>query len=256
MEHVGNNSNIISLDTGFKKSDNFVAFKEGVIDGVPIGMGYFAVAFSLGIAARNADINAIQGFIASLFTLASAGQFAVFQLIADHALYWQIALAALVTNLRYMLMGCALSQKIDKNVGIKTRLLLGLSITDEVFGISISRHGKLNPFYSIGAIAFAAPCWAAGTMLGILMGKLLPANIVSALGVALYGMFLAVIVPPAKKDKILAGLILCSFAASYVFNYFSDAIQISGGNIIIILTVVISAIAAVLFPVKEEENNG
>ena len=155
-------------------------------DGIPIGLGYLAVSFSLGIAAKTAGLNAFQSFLASLLCNASAGEYSGFTVIAADSSYFVIALATLVANARYLLMSCALSQRISKNTSIIHRLLLGFFVTDEFFGISISRSGKLNPFYTYGAILIGCPCWAFGSMLGTIAGNLLPLRIVSALSVALF----------------------------------------------------------------------
>lgn len=234
---------------------NSTVLLQGVRDGIPIGLGYFAVAFSLGIAARSAGLTAFQGFIASIFTNASAGEYAVFSLIAAGAPYLEVVLISIVTNIRYLLMSCALSQRLSPDTSLVKRLLLGLCITDEIFGVSIARPGNLNPFYSYGALLFASPCWAAGTALGIIAGNQLPARIVSALSVALFGMFLAVIIPPSRKNKVVAFFVLLSFAASYGSSILPVFASMSSGTRTIILTVAISAIAAALFPVKPEEEN-
>jgi predicted branched-subunit amino acid permease len=126
-------------------------------------------------------------------------------------------------------------------------------ITDEFFGLAISRPGAINPYYSYGAILVAAPCWAAGTAIGVIAGNLLPLRAVSALNVALYGMFLAIIVPPAHKNKVIAGLILICFASSYAASWLPIVSNLSAGTRTIILTVAISAMAAILFPVKQRK---
>lgn len=227
-------------------------FLLGMRDGLPIGLGYFAVAFSLGIAAKDAGLSAFEGFLASLLTNASAGEHAVFNLIRASAPYIEVALITLITNARYLLMGCALSQRFAPDTPLVHRLIVGFDITDEIFGITIAREGKINPYYTYGAMLASIPFWATGTALGIIMGNLLPIRAVSALSVALYGMFLAVIVPPAKKDKVIAALIPICFALSALFAYAPYISQLSEGNRTIILTVVISAAAALLFPIKEE----
>lgn len=224
----------------------------GMRDGLPIGFGYFAVAFSLGIAAKDAGLSAFEGFLASLLTNASAGEHAVFNLIRASAPYIEVALITLITNARYLLMGCALSQRFDVDTPLVHRLVVGFDITDEIFGITIARDGKINPYYTYGAMITSIPFWATGTALGIIMGNLLPIRVVSALSVALYGMFIAIIVPPAKKDKVIAALIPVCFAFSALFAYAPYISQLSEGNRTIILTVAISAAAALLFPVKEE----
>lgn len=176
-------------------------FCEGMRDGVPIALGYFAVSFSLGIAARNAGLTPIQGFFASLFNNASAGEYAAFSLIAAGATYLEVAIITLIANARYLLMSCALAQKFAPGTPFFHRLIIGYDVTDELFGITIARPGYLNPFYTYGAIALAAPAWAMGTALGIIAGNLLPVRVVSALSVALYGMFLAIIIPPRPEEQ-------------------------------------------------------
>lgn len=228
-------------------------FRAGLRDGIPIGLGYFAVAFSLGIAARHAGVSAFQGFLTSFLNNASAGQYAGFTLVAADASYWEMALVTLVTNARYLLMSCALSQRFSPKTPFFHRLLVGFAVTDEIFGISINRAGWIEPRYNYGAMVVAIPCWATGTALGILAGNLLPTQVVSALGVALFGMFLAVIVPPARKNRVVCGLVLGSFALSFIAAEWSLLAALSDGTRTILLTVLISVLAAVLFPIKEEE---
>ena len=225
-------------------------FKLGLKDGIPIGLGYFAVAFSLGIVASNAGMSALQGFITSLLVNASAGESAGFTAIKESVPYIQMILVTIVSNARYILMSFALSQKINPKEKLIHRLLLGFYLTDEFFGLAISQDGYADPKYSYGAIAFAAPCWAIGTALGVIMGNILPIAIVSALSVALYGMFLAIIIPPAKKDKVVALLIVISFISSYILNRFSN---LSTSVITIVLTLFISLLGAIMFPRDENE---
>lgn len=229
------------------------ALVRGMRDGVPIGLGYLAVAFSLGIAARNAGLNAFQGFLVSLLNNASAGEYAGFTTIAADASYLEIAVVTLIANARYLLMSCSLSQKFAPGTPMRHRLLVGYDVTDELFGLAISCDGWLDPYYMYGAILVAAPSWAVGTALGVVVGNLLPARVVSALSVALYGMFLAIIVPPAKENRVVLGCVLSAFAASAAFAFLPVLRDLSSGNRTIILTVVISALAAVLFPRPAEE---
>lgn len=228
--------------------------REGFRDGIPIGLGYLAVSFSLGVAARNAGLSAFQGFLVSLLNNASAGEYAGFTVIAANGAYFEIFLMTLIANARYLLMSCALSQKFSPDTPLIHRIFVGYDVTDEIFGITIARPGMLDPFYSYGAILIAAPAWAGGTALGVIAGNLLPARAVSALSVALFGMFLAVIIPPARKNRVIALFVLISFAASFAATYLPLISQLSGGTRTIILTVLISAIAAILFPVNEEED--
>ena len=217
----------------------------GIRDGIPIGLGYFAVSFSLGIAARKAGLSPFQGFLASLFNNASAGEYAAFTLIAAHAGYLQVAIITLIAN----------AQRFSPDTPFFHRFLIGYDVTDELFGITIARPGWLNPYYTYGAILVAAPAWSIGTALGIIAGNLLPLRAVSALSVALYGMFLAIIIPPARKSRVVAGLVAVSFFLSFIGSYLPGISTLSDGTRTILLTVLISCAGAILFPVKTEEEN-
>ena len=219
---------------------------------MPIALGYLAVAFTLGITAKNAGMTAWQATITSLACNASAGQYAGFTVIAAGGTYIEMAIMELVANLRYLLMSCSLSQKFSPKTGLIHRLAVGYAVTDEIFGVAVSEPGFLNPFYNYGMITVAVPGWALGTFLGVTLGNILPAPVVSALSVGLYGMFIAIIIPPAKKSRILTVLITISMAASFLFSKLPATATISPGIRTIILTVVIAGIAAVFFPVKEE----
>lgn len=224
----------------------------GLREGVPIGLGYFAVGFTLGIAAKNAGINAFQMGLMSFMLHASAGQFAAITVIAGQSGYIAMILTQLVINIRYLLMSAALSQKISPDTSLGKRMLLSYFVTDEIFGISASVKGELNPFYNFGAISLGSPGWLLGTVLGVLVGNILPPSLVSALSVALYGMFLAVVIPASKESKAVAAVVASSMAASLVFDLIPILSGISGSTKIIILTVGIAALAAVIRPVKEE----
>ncbi len=162
-------------------------------------------------------------------------------------------LISLITNARYLLMSCALSQRVPEDLNIFHRMLLSLTITDEIFGITIAQPGMINPFYSYGAYLIAAPSWAAGTSIGIIAGNLLPARLVTALGVALYGMFISTLVPAAKKQRLIAGLIAVCFVVSYLLSICPVIRELSDGTRVIISTIILSSGAAILFPVKNLE---
>lgn len=230
-------------------------YRDGLRDGLPIALGYFAVAFSLGIAARSAGITAFQGFLATALTNASAGGYAAVMLIAANASYLEMAVMTFVVNARYLLMSCALSQKFSPDTSILHRLLVGFEVTDEVFAITVSRKGFVKPFYNYGAMTLTIPGWSLGTAIGIIAGNLLPARVVSALSVALYGMFLAVIIPPARKNRVIAFIIPICFALSYLSQELPFISDISSGTRTIILTVAISAVAAAVFPHDSEDEN-
>ena len=229
-------------------------FRRGLKDGLPIALGYLAVSFSLGIAAKNAGMTAWQTTLMSLTNNTSAGEFAALSVIGAGAPYLEMAVTQLIINLRYLLMSAALSQKLDPGLPLSHRRLVGFEVTDEVFGVSIAVDGRLNPYYTYGMMCMAIPGWALGSCLGVVMGNALPARIVSALSLALYAMFLAIIVPPARKSRVLAGVILVAMAASLACSVLPVLRGISSGMRIIILTVVIAGAAAYFFPIKEDEN--
>ncbi len=234
--------------------DNKFWYKKGLKDGIPIALGYFAVALTLGIAAEKAGLTAFQTFIATGTTLASAGGYAGINVIASMGGYFEMFLTMLIVNARYLLMSCALSQKISPKTSTLHRMAIAFGITDEIFGISSVVSGYLNPFYSYGAMTVAIPGWASGAALGAILGNILPASVMSALGVGIFGMFLAIIIPPAKENKVIMGGIIASFVLSFLFYKLPIiANNISSGMQVIILTVVIALSLAILFPVKEED---
>lgn len=228
-------------------------FLKGMKDGIPIALGYFAVSITLGIAAVNAGMTPGQASLTSMLINASAGEFIGFTLIAQNAGYFEIFIMEAVANARYLLMSCALSQKLDEKESLLKRLLLGFNVTDEIFGISISVPGKLNPFYAYGADVVAIPGWAIGTLVGGVLGAVLPERIVSALSVALYGMFVAIFIPPAKQNKVVLATVIVGSALSFIMAEVAIFSVIPEGMRIILLTVVISLAVAIFFPIKEEQ---
>jgi predicted branched-subunit amino acid permease len=228
-------------------------FKKGIRDGIPIGLGYLAVSFSLGITAKTAGLNPFQGFLSSLLENASAGEYILFTLIGAGASYTEVFVMTLIANARYLLMSCALSQHFSPDTPWYHRIFVGFDLTDELFGIAISRPDYLEPVYMYGAFLMALPAWSTGTALGIIAGNILPADVVSALSVALFGMFIAIIIPPAKRDRIILALIIISFILSFIFNFAPYISSISSGTRTIILTLLIAGGAALLFPVKDED---
>ena len=229
------------------------ALREGLRDGVPIALGYLAVSFSLGIAARKVGLDAEQGFFASLFNNASAGEYAGFAVIGAGGSLLEMAVVMLVANARYLLMSCSMAQRFSPDTPIIHRVLVGFDLTDELFGIAVARPGEVDPYYSYGAMVVALPGWAFGGMAGVIAGSVLPERVVSALSVALFGMFLAIIIPPARKSRVVAGLVLASFATSALFAWAPLLSGLSEGVRTIILTVALSALAAALFPVDEKD---
>lgn len=232
------------------RSDNF---KQGIKDGIPIGLGYFAVSFTFGIMAVSAGLAVWQAVIISLTNLTSAGQFAGLPLIAMGGSCYELALTQLVINMRYCLMSFALSQKLERNIPWLHRFFVAYGVTDEIFGVSISREGRLSPYYSYGAMSVAIPGWTLGTLAGAVSGDILPGFIVSALSVAIYGMFLAVIIPPAKKERPVLLAVIAAMAVSTLFTVTPGLKQVSSGFVIIITTILVAGAAAWLYPIEEKE---
>lgn len=230
------------------------AFAAGVKDGIPICLGYLAVSFTFGIMAKNANLSVWEAVLISATNVTSAGQFAGLSLITAGASYLEMAFTQLIINLRYCLMSCALSQKLSQDTPFFHRFFISYGVTDEIFGVSVSLKDKLHPFYSYGAISVAVPGWVMGTFLGIVSGNILPERVISALSVALYGMFIAIIIPPSRENKVLAGIVAISMAASLIFSIAPVLCQISSGFRIIILTILIAGIAAALFPVTDDSS--
>ena len=200
--------------------------------GVPISLGYLAVSFTLGITAKNAGLSAFQATLTSLLVNASAGQYAAFTMMAAQGGYWEIAILEAVTNARYILMSCALSQKLPAASKLWHRLVIGFNVNDEIFGMAIAEQGKLNPLlfrHDDRCHARLGP----GTFLGTSVGNVLPANVVSALSVGLYGMFLAVIIPPSRKSKVILGVVVVSMAASFALECIPCFASLASGTRII-----------------------
>ncbi|MEE3452922.1 AzlC family ABC transporter permease [Dialister sp.] len=233
-----------------KESMSDSEFIRGVRDGASLAGGYFAVAFSLGIASRGVGMNAIQGFFLSFLNNASAGEYAVVSAISTLSSLLSLALLVLITNARYFLMSCALSQKLAPDTGLFHRLLLSWGITDELFGLAIAKKGYVEPSYLYGAYLSSLSCWALGTSAGVTAGNALPPYLVTALGASIFGMFLAIILPAAKKDRavfltVLSGFILSGFSSEIPFlSSLSEPVRV------ILLTLLISSSAAILKPVK------
>ncbi len=228
-----------------------LTFQKGLRDGIPIGLGYLSVSFTFGMMAVKGGMPALAAILISMTTLTSAGQFAGLDMILASAGYLEIALTQLVINIRYSLMSLSLSQKLDPKLRTLPRLGISFGITDEIFAVASIRDEQVTPRYMVGLLMVPYLGWALGTALGALAGTFLPPMVQSALGIAIYGMFVAIIVPAAKQSfpvflvTAIAVLLSCLFRFVPFFN------QISGGFVIIICSVVAAAIGSICFPKKE-----
>ena len=227
-------------------------WRKGCRDGIPIALGYLAVSFSFGILALQSGLTVGQAVMVSVLNVTSAGQFASLGIISAAGSYVELALSQLIINLRYCLMSASLSQKVDRRAPFIHRFFMAYGVTDEIFALSASAEGPLSPYYTYGQMCVAIPGWALGTLLGTVASNILPDRALSALGVALYAMFCAIIIPPARKSRTLMIVILTAMAASVLFAVVPLLRDISSGTRVIILTLVIAAIAAKLKPVEEE----
>ena len=228
------------------------SFRAGLRDGLPIALGYFPVSFTFGMLAISQGLPAFQAVLISATNLTSAGQFAGLTVIAAGASLLEMALTQLVINLRYFLMSCALSQRLSPDMRFAHRFGIAYGMTDEIFAVSFSRPAPLSPYYSYGLIAAAVPGWGLGTTLGAAAGSILPGVLTNALGIALYGMFIAIVVPPAKENRVVAGVALLSMAVSALFTFAPYLREISSGFRIILVTVLVAGGAAWLFPIEDK----
>ncbi|MBR0173844.1 MAG: AzlC family ABC transporter permease [Lachnospiraceae bacterium] len=221
--------------------------------GVPIGLGYFAVSFAFGIMGVEGGLSVFDTTMISLLNLTSAGQFAGLNVMLAHGSLIELALTQLIINLRYSLMSFSLSQKVEQTAPTLQRMIMAFGITDEIYAVCAAEEGRLSLFFAYGAMALAIPGWTLGTFSGAFLGSVLPERILSALSVALYGMFIAIIIPPAKKRKTVAGVVICAMALSALFAVLPVLKTVSSGFVIIITTLVTAGAFAYFFPVTEEE---
>ena len=229
-------------------------FIKGLSHGIPICLGYFSVAFGFGILAVKSGLQAIDAILISLTNLTSAGQAAGVGIIAAAGSLLEMAITQFVINLRYSLMGLTLSQKLSDKFTTIHRLIASFGITDEIFAVAVSQKDKLVPSYMYGLIMISATGWVGGTALGAVAGLALPASLTAAMGILLYGMFIAIIVPAARKCRKDLIVILIAAAFSAVFRYLLPGV--SFGFAIIISAILAAVIGAVLFPINLAETEG
>ena len=226
-------------------------FVMGMKDGIPIALGYLSVSFGFGILAASLGLSAFVAWIISASNLTSAGQVAGVGVIAAAGTYLEMAATQLVINIRYSLMGLSLSQKLDPSFSLPQKLLVSYGITDEIFAVAHAKEGKLVPQYMYGLVLMGFLGWTFGTLFGAVAGEILPASLTDAMGIMLYGMFLAIILPVARKDRATLAAILIAAVISLLFYYVFTSI--SSGFSIILSAVAAAAIMAAVHPVAEEE---
>ena len=229
------------------------SFSRGLRDGIPICLGYLSVAFAFGIFTVGHGLTIWEAVMISMTNVTSAGQLAAVPIIAGGGSLFELALTQFVINMRYSLMSVSLSQRLSKSVRLLDRFLISFVNTDEVFAVAISKNAPLGRKYLYGLTLTPYLGWSAGTLLGSAAGNILPATVVSALGIAIYGMFIAIIVPPAKKSLPTLLCILSAIALSCAFKFIPVLSKVPSGFAIIICAVAASVLFALVAPVKSEE---
>ena len=232
-----------------KKSD----FKKGIIDGLPICFGYLSVAFAFGIFAVSSGLTSFEALLISMTNVTSAGQLAAVPIMLGGGSLLELAASQFVINLRYSLMSVSISQKLDKSFSLPAKLLTAFVVTDEVFAVSVSKEGELNKKYMFGLILTPFLGWSIGTLLGAVAGNLLPEIVISSLGIAIYGMFIAIVMPAAKENSKTLICVLIAVVLSCLFKYVPVLTKVPVGFTVIICAVVASTAAALLFPISTGE---
>lgn len=227
-------------------------FKTGLRDGIPIALGYLSVSFTFGITAVNMGIPPITAILISLTNVTSAGQVAGIGIIAAHGGFAEMALAQLIINMRYALMSLSLSQKLDAKYSLSHRIITSFCVTDEVFAVASGKSGDIPARYMYGLMTLPYLFWSGGTAVGAFLGAILPDVIKSALGIAIYGMFIAIFIPPSKKSLGVMSVVITAAALSWFIYYLPALDFISSGISIIICTVIAAALGALLFPRGKE----
>lgn len=237
-----------------KSNGNYInSFRKGLKDGIPIALGYLSVSFTFGMAAVSGGLPVSVAVAISMTNLTSAGQFAGLDLIFSAGSLFEMALTQFVINLRYSLMSVSLSQKLHKSVNLLDRLLIAFGNTDEIFAVAMGNPQEVGKKYMCGLILTPYFGWALGTLIGAAASSLLPEIIRSALGIAIYGMFLAIIVPPMKHSRAVTAVIAIAVILSCLFKFVPFLSSVSGGFVIIICAVIAAAVGAVIKPVEESE---
>lgn len=232
---------------------NFKEYRMGVSRGLPVGVGYFSVSFGFGAMAVAQGIKALEATLISVTNLTSAGQFAGLTLIVASATLWEMVLTQLVINSRYALMSLALSQRMGQKIGLLPRLVIAFFNTDEIFALAMARQEPLTVPFLLGLGTLPIIGWSLGTLCGALAGSILPQAIRAALGVMLYGMFIAIVVPPAKEDRRILGAVALALGLSCLFAWMPGLKTVSPGISIVVCTVAAAGILAWRCPIEEEE---
>ena len=228
-------------------------WQSGLRDGFPLAIAYFAVAFAFGIHATNYKLWVFDAFLISLTNLTSSGQFVGVILISKGCTFLEMAITEIVLNIRYLIMSCSVSQKYDADLPLIHRAITACAVTDEMFGLVCCQPGKVSPFYTYGLMTMTIPSWCVGTICGCFSGTLLSPSLKSALGIVIFALYLAIVVPPAKHEKVVRYVCIASIIVGLIFANLPTTKGILPGLRILMVTCIVSSIAALICPVKEDE---
>lgn len=228
-------------------------FLSGIKDGIPICLGYFSVSMAFGLTAVLSGLPIWSAILMSLSNITSAGQFAGTNILIENGTFVELAITTLIINIRYFLMSLSVSQKVDTKITLMERLAISFGITDEIFAVSMQRNKTLSTQYMVGLILTPVLGWTAGTAVGAVASQFMPVILTNSMRIALYGMFIAIIITPARHNKSIFWVIIFAITASLFFNYLPPLSDISEGWSIIIITIIVSAIAATFFPVNTDK---
>lgn len=238
------------------KNNNYInSFSKGFRDGMPIALGYLSVSFTFGMMAVSGGLPALDAVLISMTNLTSAGQFAGLDLIFAGGTFFEMALTQLIINLRYALMSVSLSQKFNKSINLLDRFIIAFGNTDEIFAVASGQKGEVGKKYMYGLILSPYIGWALGTLIGAAASSILPGSIRSALGIAIYGMFLAIFIPPMKHNRAVAIVVITAAVMSIAFKYIPYLNTVSSGFVIIICAVTAAAVGAVIRPIENNDSS-
>ncbi len=228
----------------------------GFRDGIPIGLGYLATSFAFGILSTSLGLTVLEAVLISMLNLTSAGQLAAAPIIAEGGRLFELALTQLIINMRYSLMSISLSMQLDKNIGIRQRFLLAFTLTDEIYAVSVGKRQPLGMRYMLSLLVLPYLGWTLGTLFGAIAGNILPPVAVSALGVSMYAMFIAIVTPAAKTSRSVLAVVAISVALSCLFFYLPALSSVPDGFVIIICAVAASVIMSIIAPIPDEDDEG
>ena len=235
-----------------QKSLSPYRFREGLRDGLPIGLGYLSVSFGFGITAVCEGLRVLEALLISMTNLTSAGQVAGVTVIIAAGTLIEMVLTQLIINLRYSLMGITLTQRLDLRCNVRHRLLMSFGMTDEIFAVAVSKPHSVCPSYFYGLMTLPYVGWVGGTLMGALAGQILPIEIRAAMGIMIYAMFIAIVLPPAKRDSGVLYTVMIASALSCAVWYLPFLDWISEGFSIILCAIAAAIVMAIVRPLPEE----